>query len=105
MSVGAVKLSVALPAPGAMLFNVGALGGALPVPASVIVFALPMAFELMTTLPARAPATVGLNVMFKLHEPPALSAAPQLLVTAKSPVAAMLLSVINAPPILVTATV
>ena len=77
--VGAVKLSVALPAPGAMLFNVGAPGGALPVPPRGIVFGLLAAFEATTTLPVRAPAAVGAKVTVNVHEPPEPRPEPQLL--------------------------
>ena len=102
--VGAVKPSVALPAPGSTVFNVGELGALIPVPVNVISFRLPLALDAMTTLPVRSPATVGANVIFRLHDPPAPSPEPQLFVAANSPDTEMLLKVIIAPPILVSVT-
>lgn len=109
MLVGAVKFSVALPAPGAMLFNVGAPGTSgvpIPIPPSVIASApLLAAFEPMTTLPVRAPTAVGAKVTVSVQEPPATRPEPQLFVTAKSPVAMMVVNMRLAPPLLANVTV
>ena len=56
-----------------------------PTPESGTVCGLPVALSVMLNSPARFPATVGMNVTEIWQEPPTGSAAPQLLVSEKSP--------------------
>ena len=61
--------------------------GAVPVPDRLTVLVTPPA--LMVTLPVLAPAAVGENVTLTVHEPFAAIDEPQLLVSAKGPLAVM----------------
>ena len=106
MLTGAAKVSVALPTPGTALLSVGTPGGpAIPVPVSVIVCGLPTASLLIVRLPLRVPASVGVKLTFKLQLVPIPRLAPQLLVTAKLPLAVIPAILSTPPPLLVSVTV
>ena len=81
------------------------LGGAVvvvPVPVSEAVCGLPEAESMMLIAPVRVPAWVGEKVTLIEQLAPTAKLLGQLLVWAKSPLAAMLLNVSAAPPLLVT---
>lgn len=63
---------------------------------------LPGALLVMVTVPTRLPATLGLKVTLRSQKPDAPKPAPQLFVTAKSPVVLMLVRLKTAPPVLVS---
>jgi hypothetical protein len=63
---------------------------ATPVPLSCTDCGLPAALSVMERLPLRAPVAVGVNVTAMLHVSPAGSVEAHVLVSAKSPEAAML---------------
>ena len=79
--------------------------GAAPVPDSATVVGLFVALLVTVRLPVRVPDAVGVNVTLTVQEPPAAIDVPQLLVCAKSPVAATLETDAAAVPVLVTVTV
>jgi hypothetical protein len=64
-----------------------------PVPLSAMVCGEPFALSLMVSVPVRATAAVGVNVTDIVQFDPAATLVPQLLAWAKSPEAAMELSV------------
>jgi hypothetical protein len=82
--------------------------GALPVPARVIVCGLPTALSIMLTEAARLPIAAGVNLTLIVQLALAANELPQVLVTVKSlefvPVAAMLVMVKLAFPVLVRVT-
>jgi hypothetical protein len=80
-------------------------GAVVPVPLSVTVCGLPPALSVIVTLPLRVPPTVGVKVTEIVHVPAAAIEAPQVLLWLKSPLAAMLLIVSAADPVLVSVTV
>ena len=59
------------------------------------------ALSLIVTVPVRVPVAVGLKVTLMVQLPPAATELPQLLVSVKSPLIAMLLMVKLAVPPLV----
>ena len=63
--------------------------GVLPVPVSATVCGLPEALSAMLNIPLLVPAAVGLKVTLILQLPPAGTALPHALVSAKSPLAVM----------------
>lgn len=75
------------------------VGDVVPLPLSVTLCGLPGAVSVMVTDPERNPVAVGLNVTFTVQLAPGFKAV-QLLVCAKSPEAAMLLTVSAALPLL-----
>lgn len=62
---------------------------AAPVPDRLVLCGLPLALDVTDKEPVRLPEVVGVNVTLILQLEPALKLEPQLLVWAKSPVAAM----------------
>ena len=64
--------------------------GARPVPVRVTLWGLPEASSVTLTVPERVPPAVGVKVMLMLQFAAAARLAPQVLVWAKSPLAAML---------------
>src|SRR5437016_2908473 len=79
--------------------------GAVPVPLSDTVCGLPVALSAIVTAPVRVPVAVGVNVTPMVQLAPAASDAPQVLVSAKSPLAAILVMLRAALPVLVRVTV
>ena len=86
--------------------------GVVPVPLRATLCGLPVALSVNVRLALRAPAIVGVNMTFKVHEAPAgivLGLMGQLLVWAKSPalvpVSTMLVRVKAPVPLLVSVTV
>src|SRR5579864_6083787 len=73
-----------------------------PVPLSDAVCGLPVAESVMVTAPVRAPDCDGVKVTLTVQLAPAARLAGQLLVSAKSPPAAMLVMFSADPPLLVT---
>ena len=61
-----------------------------PVPERLVVCGLLLALSLTVRVPLRAPTTVGVKVTLTVHLPLLASELPQVLVWAKSPLAAML---------------
>jgi hypothetical protein len=85
------------------------IAGAVPVPVRLTVCGLPLALSVSVRLPERLPVAVGVNVTLIKQLLPAATGALVLQVvplaaTAKSPVAAMLVKVKEAVPVLVTVT-
>src|SRR5947209_3330431 len=80
-------------------------GAPAPVPESAMLCGLPASLSVMVTAPVRAPVAVGVNVTVMAQFAPAASDAPQVVVRAKSPVAAMPVMVRAALPVLETVTV
>jgi hypothetical protein len=64
------------------------VGAARPVPAKAIVWGLLGALSVMVTVPYLLPTAVGVNVTLMMQLAPTLRLAPQVLLAAKSPVAA-----------------
>jgi len=80
--------------------------GFTPFPVTVITCGLPLALSAMLIWSVLLPGVVGVNVIWIAHvPPPAGTAAPQLLVWAKSPPATMLVMSRGALPAFVSATV
>ena len=75
-------------------------GIAVPVPVRETVWGVPEALSEIVTAPVRAPAAVGVKVTLMAQLAPAASDAPQLLLWAKSPLAAMPVIVRAALPVL-----
>ena len=88
------------------LRDVGAklTAGAVPVPVSETVCGLPLALSVTETAPVREPVAVGVKITEIVHVPAAATVAPQVLVWLKSPLAAMLVIVSAADPVLVSVT-
>ena len=87
-------------------------GAFVPVPVSGTVCGLPAALSVMVKVPARAPSAVGVNVTLILQFAPAASVAgligqavAPVLVSAKSPEAAMVLIVRGPVPVSVSVTI
>jgi hypothetical protein len=78
--------------------------GSMPVPSSATLCGDPGAFVLTRAEPVLVPAAAGVKVIVSLHLPPAASVAPQLCVTAKSPVADIPTMLSGPVPLLVTST-
>src|SRR5205807_945675 len=76
--------------------------GAKPIPVRVITGTLPRASLVMATPPVLKPVAVGLKVTLTVQLAPAVTLLPQLLVWAKSPLAAMLAMFNTAVPLLVS---
>lgn len=76
-----------------------------PVPLSVMLSGLLAASLVMTMLPLRAPAAVGVKVTLMVQLAAAARVAPQVVVLAKSPLMPMLAMFSVAPPLLVRVTV
>src|SRR5947199_376563 len=81
------------------------VGAAVAVPERVTVCGLPAALSVMVTAPVRAPVAVGVNVTVMAQFAPAASDAPQVVVRAKSPVAAMPVMLNAALPVFESVTV
>jgi hypothetical protein len=75
-----------------------------PVPDKATVWGLPVALSVIVSAPVREPAAVGLNVTLMLQTPLAEMEVPQVLVSRKSPVAAIPENVSVAVPVLETVT-
>ena len=71
-----------------------------PVPLRLTVCGLPVALSVLVRVPVRFPVAVGVKVTLIVQLAPALSALPQLLVWAKSPLSAMLAMVNVTVPVL-----
>jgi len=78
--------------------------GSIPVPESVTVCGLPGASSVIVRTPLRAPVAVAVKVTLIVQLPPTVTLSPQLLVSAKSPLAAMLERVSGALPVLLSVT-
>jgi len=83
--------------------------GAVPVPVKLTIWGLPLALSVSVRLPERLPVAAGVNVTLITQLLLAATGALVLQVvplaaTAKSPVAAMLVKVKDAVPLLVTVT-
>ena len=76
-----------------------------PVPARLTVCGLVPALSVIVTAPVRVPVVVGVKVTLMVQLDPAVTAPGQLLLWAKSPVAAMLEIVRSAVPVFVNETV
>jgi hypothetical protein len=107
-----VTVCAALVVPTVWLAKVSEVGERLavvvdsvPVPVRPTVCGLPEALSLTLKLPVRVPDAVGVNVTLMVQFPPAARELPQLLVSAKSPLAMMLLIVRVALPVLESVTV
>jgi hypothetical protein len=87
---------------GAEIANPGA---AAPVPAKTIFCGLPEALSLIATLPARLPVVVGVNVTEIWQLPPAARDVLQVLVSPKSPDAAIPVMLSALVPLLVKVTI
>jgi hypothetical protein len=75
------------------------------VPLRLTVCGLPLALSVMLSVPVREPVAVGVKVTLIVQVALAATLVPQLLVWAKSPLAAML-EMLNAPvPLLVSVSV
>ena len=75
-----------------------------PVPVSAIDCGLPTALSVIITLPVRVPTAVGVKVTEIVHLAPAITALPQVLVSLKSPLAAILEMFRVAVPVFVSVT-
>jgi hypothetical protein len=75
-----------------------------PVPLSETVCGLPLAESVTVIAPVRVPVVEGANVTETLQLAPAFNELGQALVCAKSPLAAMLLMLSDAPPLFVSVT-
>jgi hypothetical protein len=99
-----VTVCAALVLPTAWLLKVSEVGlrdttgETMPVPLKVTVAGLLAASELMTTLPLRAPSTVGEKLTLMLQLAPTASVLLQVVVWAKSPLATMLAMLSAATP-------
>ena len=76
-----------------------------PTPVRLMVCGLPPPLSVMVTLPERVPTTVGVKVTEIVHLAPARTVLPQVLVSLKSPLAAMLVMLRVVVPVLVSVTV
>ena len=75
------------------------------VPVRLAVCGLPEALSVTLKLPVRVPDAVGVNVTLMAQFPPAARELPQLSVSAKSPLAMMLVMIRDAVPVLDSVTV
>jgi len=76
-----------------------------PVPARLTVCGLPVALSVMVIVPGRLPVAVGVNVTLMVQLAPAATELPQVLVWAYCALAAMLVTLSAAVPVLVSVTV
>src|SRR5207302_1142574 len=83
----------------------GGGGAAVPEPVSVMACGVPAELSVMVTAPLRGPSAVGVKVMPMAQLAPAASDAAQVVVRAKSPVAAIPVIVSAALPVLESVTV
>ena len=73
-------------------------------PVRLMVCGDPAALSAMLTAPVRVPVAVGVNVTLMVQEAPAATELPQVSVSAKSPLAEMLVT-LNVPlPVLLSVT-
>ena len=79
-------------------------GAVIPIPVSDTVCGLPLALSVTETAPVREPATVGVKVTEMVQVPAAATEAPHVLVWLKSPLAAIVVMVRAAVPVLVSVT-
>jgi len=107
-----VTACAALVVPTAWLPNVNAVGAipiatATPVPVSVTVCGLPVALSVNVIVPVRAPAAVGVNVIWNVHgfASTAMLGHCASVAPAKSPVIAMLVNVTAVLPVFDTVNV
>lgn len=77
--------------------------GVMPVPESATFCAL--FWSLMVSVPVMAVAVKGVKITEKVHEEPAARVPPQLLMTVKAPLIAVLIALSGRPPELVMVTV
>lgn len=75
-----------------------------PVPERLTACGLPAALSVMESVPLRVPEAVGVKVTLMVQWAPAATDDPQLFVCAKSPLAAMLVTLRVAPPVLESVT-
>src|SRR5260370_418094 len=102
----AVTLNVAVwPRLTVWLVGCVVIVGPPPVPVKLAACALPVALSVTTRLPVRVPLLLGVKVTYMVHVEPAATPFPQLSVSAKSPVVAMLAICTGAVPLLVSVTV
>src|SRR5260221_6023947 len=87
-----------------MLGGKMAAGGVIPVPVKATVCGLPPALSVTETAPVREPAAVGVKVTEIVQVPAAATEAPQVFVWLKSPLAAIVVIVRAADPVLVSVT-
>jgi hypothetical protein len=78
---------------------------AMPVPVRLTVWTVGLALSVMVRAPVLVPVAVGRKLTAMLHEAPAATLAPQLLVSEKSALGLMLLMLSSAVPIFVSDTV
>jgi len=78
--------------------------GAVPVPVNETVCGLPPALSVTEMEPVREPVAVGAKVTEIVQVPAAATEAPQVLVWLKSPLAAIVVIVSAADPVLVSVT-
>ena len=78
--------------------------GAVPVPVNETVCGLPLALSVTETAPVREPVAVGAKVTEIVQVPATATEAPQVLVWLKSPLAAIVVIVSAADPVLVSVT-
>lgn len=105
VSDGALKVTLAWALPAVAVTAVGALGTDTATPLKPTADGLAGALLTTVTAPVLVPPAVGVKLTLSVHEPPAPKPPPQLLVTAKSPLAVMLLKASVAPPLLLIVTV
>jgi len=79
-------------------------GAVIPVPVKATVCGLPPALSVTETAPVREPVAAGVKVTEIVHVPAAATEAPQVLVWLKSPLAAIVVIVRAADPVLVRVT-
>jgi len=76
-----------------------------PVPVRAMVWGLPVALSLMVMVPVRDPTDKGVNFTVIVQRAAAASEAPQLFVSEKSPLGAMLMMLSTEVPVLLNLTV
>ena len=76
-----------------------------PVPVRLTVWVAGVALSVTVTVPDAAPVAMGLKVTAMLHEAPAATLAPQVLVWEKTPLVLMLLMLSSALPVFFSDTV
>lgn len=86
-------------------FTTGLLGAEIPDPLSEITCGLSAALSVMVVVAVKDATLVGVKVTEMLQEAPAAILPPQVVVSAKTPVVAMLVMVRDALPVLVIVTV
>lgn len=79
--------------------------GSVPVPVTLTDCGLPLALSVIVSVPVRVPVVVGVKVTLMLQVPPAATEPLQLLVWAKSPVIAILLTLKGPVPVLPSVTI